>query len=144
MTTIPIPAGPTNKELIDLAYLALGVSDAMFGRTDDEYTSAMTILRAMMQEYPFSQIGFDNFDDNVTERSGIAAAFKTAVAYSLAERLSSTTVQKAMPPASMKTKADSYSRLCAAVNVTPAMSYAAGTPGGSGRRGYRTYITDAS
>lgn len=144
MTTIPIPSGPTNKELIDLAYLALGVSDAMFGRTDDEYAAAMLILRSMMQEYPFDQIGFDNFEDNVSERSGIEAKFKTAVSYSLAERLSSTTVQKAMPLASIKTKADSYSRLCAAVNVTPSMSYAPGTSGGSGRRGYRTFITDAS
>lgn len=144
MTTIPIPAGPTNKELIDLAYLALGVSDAMFGRTDDEYAAAMTILRAMMAEYPFDQLGFDTAEDNVTERSGIEAKYKAAVAYSLAERLSSTTVQKAMPAASMKTKADSYSRLCAAVNATPTMRYANGTQGGSGRRGFRTYITDAS
>lgn len=144
MTTISIPSGPTNKELIDLAYLALGVSDAMFGRTDDEYAAAMTILRSMMQEYPFDQIGFDNVEDNVNERSGIAAQHKTAVSYSLAERLSSTTVQKAMPPASMKTKADSYSRLCASVNVAPTMQYASGTSGGSGRRGYRAYITDAS
>ncbi|MEW9855926.1 hypothetical protein [Novosphingobium sp. M1R2S20] len=144
MTTIPIPSGPSNKEIIDLAYLALGVSDAMFGRTDDEYASAMTILRAMMGEYPFDQLGFDTYDDNVTERSGIDARWKTAVAYSLAERLSSTTVQKAMPSASMKTKADSYSRLCAFVNVAPTMRYADGTAGGSGRRGYRTYITDAS
>lgn len=144
MTTISIATGPTNKEIIDLAYLALGVSDAMFGRTDDEYASAMLILRAMMEEYPFSALGFDYREDNLSERSGIEGRFKTAVAYSLAERLSSVTVQKAMPPASMKTKADSYSRLCAAVNVTPSMTYASGTQGGSGRRGYRTYITDAS
>lgn len=144
MTTIPIPSGPTNKELIDLGYLALGVSDSMFGRTEDEYAAAMTILRAMMGEYPFNQLGFDTFEDNANERSGIEGRFTTAVAYSLAERLSSTTVQKAMPPASMKTKADSYSRLCAAVSVTPSMSYPVGTPGGAGRRGLRTFIADAS
>lgn len=144
MPVIPIPAGPTNKEIIDLAYLALGVSDAMFGRTDDEYASAMTQLRAMMEEYPFNKLGFDYREDNVSERSGIDARFKTAVGYSLAERISSTTVQKAMPSASMKIKADSYSRLCAAVNVTPTMRYAEGSPGGTGRRGYRTFITDAS
>ena len=144
MTTIPIPSGPTNKELIDLAYLALGVSDAMFGRTDDEYASAMTILRAMMSEYPFDQLGFDHTDDNPTERSGIDARHKTAVAYSLAERLSSTTVQKVMPPASMKVKADSHSRLCALMNMPPPMQYASGTGRGSGYRGWRTFITDAS
>jgi hypothetical protein len=147
MPTIPIPAGPTNKELIDLAYLALGVSDAMFGRTDDEYASAMAQLRAMMEEYPFSELGFDYAEDNITERSGIEGRFKTAVSYSLAERLSSTTVQKTMAAASMKIKADSYSRMCAAVNVTPTMRYAQGTPAGAGHRRdwiYRTFITDAS
>lgn len=147
MPTIPISAGPTNKEIIDLAYLALGISDAMFGRTDDEYASAMIMLRAMMEEYPFDQLGFDYTEDNVTERSGIDAKWKTPVSYSLAERLTSNTVNKAMPAGSMKIKADSYSRLCAAVNVTPTMRYAQGTPAGAGHKLRwfgRTFIEDAS
>ena len=89
MTTLPIPAGPLNKEIIDLAYTVLGVSDAMFGRTDEEYASAMTMLRAMMGEWPFDQLGFDTGDARVGSESGIEAKWLTAIGYSLATRIGS-------------------------------------------------------
>ena len=37
---LPIPTGPSNKAIIDRAYMALGLSDSMFGRTQEEYASA--------------------------------------------------------------------------------------------------------
>ncbi len=143
MTEIPIPTGPTNKEIIDLAYLGLGLSDAMFGRTDDEYAGAMVLLRAMMGEYPFDQIGYDMTEARLDEKSNIAAKWLTAVAYSLTERLASAT-NKPVPANTAKVKANAFSRLCSGVNVTPAMTYAQGTPAGSGRRwNSLTYATDA-
>ncbi len=148
MPAIPIPPGPTNKEIIDLAYVGLGLTDAFFGRTDDEYATAMTLLRAMMAEYPFDQIGYDTTDDNLAERSGIEPRWLTAVAYSLTERIVAATPTRQMPPTTFRQKSEAYSKLVASLPV-PKKRYAQGTPAGAGNRsnwrGYdRTFITDAS
>lgn len=146
MTTIPIPDGPTNKEIIDLAYLGLGTTDAMFGRTDDEYASGMVLLRAMMAEYPFNGLGYDMAEARLNERSGIDYQWLTAVGYSLSERIAATTPGKAMLPTTMRQKAIAFSKMVAFVNVTPSMEYSQHTPAGAGNkfpwRG--TFIVDAS
>lgn len=133
MTDIPIPGGPTNKDLIDLAYLALGVSDAMFGRTEEEYASAQKLLRAMMGEYPFDRINYDATNDHPSERSGIPFEYEQAVALCLAERLGPA-ISKSLTAEARARKARSFSMLCAAANVTPSLEYAQGTPSGAGNK----------
>lgn len=137
-TELPIPSGPTNKEIIDRAYQVLGLSDSMFGRTPEEYASAMLPLGGMMLEWPYDQLGFI-FEDaaglRVEEESGIARKYLDAVAYGLAERLAPT-IGKALPAEARKPKNTTYSRLCADVRVATPAQYAAGTPRGAGGRRY--------
>ena len=135
-TEIPIPAGPTVKEILDLAFGAMGTSDVMFGRTENEYEEAAQSLNAMMAEWPFDQTGYI-FEDaaglRIEEEGGIARSNMTAVAYTLAERLASS-LGKSLSPEARKTKNRAYSRLCASVSTIPEAKHAPGTARGSGHR----------
>jgi hypothetical protein len=141
MTVLPIPTGPTNREIIDRAFQILGQSNVMFGRTDEDYADAILTLNAMIMEWPFSEIGFYVESEaglRVDEESGISRAYLNAVAHNLAEQMASTS-GKTLSPEARKTKNRSYSRLCGAVQATPAAQFADGTVRGSGWRRGRTY-----
>ena len=130
---LPIPGGLLNKEIIDLAYTVLGVSDAMFGRTDEEYASAMVMLRAMMGEWPFNQLGFDTGDARVGSRSGIDAKWLTAVGYALALRIGPA-IGKTLAPNAQGVANRAYSALCAAYAVPGQAAWSPGTARGTGHR----------
>lgn len=135
-TELPIPSGPANREIIDRAYQVLGLSDSMFGRTEEEYASAMLPLGAMMLEWPFSLLGYiyeDAAGLRVEEESGIDRKYLDTVAYSLADRIGPT-IGKAIPAGALKTKGRLYSTLCADVAAIPTSGYADATFGGSGHR----------
>lgn len=133
MTTLPIPGGFSNKEVIDAAYLALGLNDAMFGRTAEEYLSGLTLLRMMMGEWPYDQLGFDDAAATVGEESGVARKWLGAVSYALADRIGAT-IGKQVKPGTMKAAAQSFSKLCAAVGNKTSVGFASGTAQGSGHR----------
>lgn len=136
MTTLPIPSGPTNREIIDRAYQLLGLSDSMFGRNEDEYASAMLTLGAVMEEWPYSELGFiveDAAGLRVEEESGISRQWLNAVALGLAENLGPM-IGKALSREAVKLQARAYSRLCSHVAVIPQARYAEGTPKGAGHR----------
>jgi len=138
MTTIlPIPSGPTNREIIDRAYRSMGVSDAMFGRTAEEYAVGVEILASMMLESPFDLLGYDQQDagegNRVEEESGIDRKYLEPVALMLAERLAPA-IGKTLAPHTIKAKNRAYSLLCAAVVTIPAAQYQDGTPRGAGAR----------
>lgn len=147
MTTLPIPSGPTIKEIIDLAFNAMGSSDAMFGHTENEYRDALVSLNSMMSEWPFDQLGYiveDATGVRTEEESGINRGNMTAVSYALAERMAPT-FGKVLAPEARKTKNRTYSRLCAAVGTIPDAQFSDNTPRGSGHRYYgRTYFPKAS
>lgn len=135
-TELPIPSGPTIKEIVDLAFSAVGSSDIMFGNTENEYADAVNSLNAMMSEYPFDQLGYvveDAAGVRLEEESGIARAYQVAVAYSLAERMAPG-MGVSMSARALKTKNNAYSRLCAAVATIPEAEYSPGTPRGIGHR----------
>ena len=141
MTTLPIPSGPTNREIIDRAYQVLGQSNAMFGRTDEDYAEAVHALGAMAEEWPFNLLGFIVENEpglRVDEESGISREWLNAVAYALAEQMAPT-AGKTLSAEARKQKNRSYSRLCAAVAVIPQAEYADATVRGSGWRRGRTY-----
>lgn len=137
MTALPIPSGPTNREIIDRAYQVLGVSDAMFGRTEEEYASALLPLGGMMLEPPFNLLGYDGYDGGlkVEEESGIDRQWLEAVAYGLAERIGPT-IGKTLSPNAEKVKNRLLARITATFAVVPSMEFAAGTPRGSGNRAF--------
>lgn len=138
MTDIPLPSGPTNKELINRAYQVMGLNDSMFGRTAEEYASAVLVLGGMMLEWPFDGLGYDDEDAaglRVEEESGIARKYLETVAYCLAERMAPT-IGKTLSTSAQAIKGRLYSRLSAeqaAANL-PTAGYAAGTPRGSGNK----------
>jgi hypothetical protein len=139
-TVLPIPSGPTNREIIDRAYRSMGVSDAMFGRTPEEYAVGVEILSSMMLESPFDRLGYVQQDggegNRVEEESGIDRKWLEAVGLMLAERLAPV-IGKALAPHTLKAKGRAYSALCAEVMTVPFAKYADGTPRGAGAR-YRT------
>lgn len=141
-TVLPIPAGPTNREIIDRAYRAMSISDAMFGRTLEEYAVGVEILSSMMLESPFDQLGYVQFSggegNRVEEESGIDRKWLEAVGLMLAERLAPA-IGKQLAPHSIRAMSRAYSQLCAAVVTIPAARYQDGTPRGAGAR-YRTSI----
>lgn len=140
MTTLPIPGGFSNKEAIDAAYLALGLSDSMFGRTAEEYGTGLTLLRMMMAEWPFDQIGFNDSVALVSEKSGVAQKWLGVVSYCLADRIGAT-IGKQIKPGSVAAKARSFSMLSAAVGNKSTVKHADGTARGSGHRNpRRTYF----
>ena len=130
---LPIPGGPTNKEIIDHAYMSLGVSDSMFGRTDEEYAAALMLLRGMMGEWPFTALSFDDAVADVGEESGIERRWLSAVAYSLAERIGAT-IGKALVPQFARIKTRSFSELCAALGNQSRVQYARRTAAGAGSK----------
>lgn len=136
-TIIPIPGGPTNREIIDRAYRSMAVSDAMFGRTPEEYAVGVEILSSMMFESPFDLLGYVQQDggegSRVEEESGIARKYLEPVALMLAERLAPV-IGKQLAPGTMKAKNRAYSLLCAAVVKIPDSKYQDGTPRGAGAR----------
>lgn len=135
MTIIPIPSGPTNREIIDRAWQVVGVSDAMFGRTPEEYATGILALGGMMLEWPYDLLGFDIEDAaglRVEQESGIERKWLDAVAHGLAERIASA-IGRPLPPLTMKTKAVLYSRLCS-LQTIPDYQRAPGTFYGAGQR----------
>ena len=147
MTTLPIPSGPTIKEIIDQAFNAMGTSDAMFGHTENEYRDMVVSLNAMMSEWPFDQLGYiveDAAGLRIEEESGIARQYQTAVAYALAER-AAPTFGKVLARETRKVKNRTYSRLCNSVSVIPEAQFADNTPRGNGHRYWRrTFFPRAS
>ncbi len=142
MPVLPIPGGFSNKEAIDAAYLSLGISDSMFGRTAEEYASGLTLLRMMMAEWPWDQLGFDDAAATVGEESGVERKWLAAVGYELGDRIGGA-IGKSMKLGSAKAKARSFSTLCAAVGNQSTVSLANGTPQGSGHRYSDTYFPES-
>lgn len=145
MTEIPIPSGPTNREIIDRAYQIMGLSDSMFGRTPDEYASAMLPLGGMMLEWPYDQLGFiyeDAAGLRVQEESGIPRKYLDAVGYGLAERLAPI-IGKTLSAEARKAKGDRYSRLCGDVGTIPTAEFANATLRGAGGRRFGIWFPPA-
>lgn len=146
MTTLPIPSGPTNREIIDRAYQVLGQSNAVFGRTNEDYAEAVVTLGALAAEWPFDQIGFIVEQEaglRVEEESGIDRKWLNAVAYALAEQMAPT-MGKTLAAEARKQKNRAYSRLCGAVAVITPAEFADATPRGSGWRRGRSYWPTAA
>lgn len=132
---LPVSGGLLNKEIIDHAYLSLGVSDAMFGRTDEEYAAGLSHLRALCGEYPYDQLGFDDAVATVAEESGIDRKWLTAVSTELGVRIGAS-IGKQLAPAFNRIYATSTSKLHAAVGNKSTVTLAPNQPWGAGRRGY--------
>lgn len=128
-----LPVGPSNAEIVNQAYLLLGVSDALFGRTDEEMAAGILLLRSMMGEWPFDRLVYDFTSSTPSAASDVGFAHMTAVAASLAERIASAT-GKQLPVQTRRLRVASYSKLCAAVAVLPDVQFPRNTLAGAGHR----------
>jgi hypothetical protein len=52
-------AGPPKRQIIELAFGDIGSAGYEFGRTPEEINDALLRLNALMREYPFSTLGFN-------------------------------------------------------------------------------------
>jgi len=136
-TIIPIPAGPTNREIIDRAYKAMGAGARGFGLPAEDYADAVEVLSGMMLESPFDLLGYVQQDggegNRVEQESGIDRKYLEPVALMLAERIAPT-IGKQLAPHTLAAKRRAYSLLCAAVVTIPDANYQDGTPKGAGHR----------
>ena len=131
------PNGPTNREIIDRAYKAMGAGARGFGLPAEEYADAVEVLSSMMFESPFDLLGYvqqaAGESNRVEAESGMARKYLEPVALMLAERIAPT-IGKQLSPATMKAKNRAYSLLCASVITIPDTRYKDGTPKGAGHR----------
>jgi hypothetical protein len=136
-TVLPIPSGPTNREIIDRAYKAMGAGARGFGLPAEDYADAVDVLSSMMLESPFDLLGYVQQDggegNRVEDESGIARKYLEPVALMLAERIAPT-IGKTLAPHTLAAKRRAYSLLCAAVVTIPDAKYQDGTPRGLGHR----------
>lgn len=133
--TIPLPQGPQKRTIIDAAYDDCGMAGYVFGRSEEEYSSALRKLNAMMYEYPFSGLGFippDRGDGSIEEPSGIAFKYQNAVSSMLALRLAPQ-MGKALSVEQRKAMSHSMSLLYADVAVPVEMTWPTKTIAGNGK-----------
>lgn len=135
MTTLPLPTGPTNKQLIDRAYDMMGMSGEVFGRPVDEYTLGQRTLNAMMEEWPFNLMGYigaDYGDGDLEEKSGIASKYREGVSAELAMRLAPAK-GKTLAPAMIRTLNRASAIVYADFSVPAQVEFPQGTISGNGR-----------
>lgn len=144
MTALPIRTGPTRKQLIDDAYRACGVSEAVFGRTPEEYADAMAELELLMGEWPWTLTGYvlAESDSTPEEPTGLLPAYREAVALALAERIA-WGIGKQLSPSVSRRARESFSRLCGRVSVVPTAEYAPPTIRGAGARRWGRFFPSA-
>jgi hypothetical protein len=83
-------AGPPKRQIIELAFGDIGSAGYEFGRTPEEISDALLRLNAMMREYPFSSLAYNQPSYGVglpDELSGIPDEYLSVVAAKLALRI---------------------------------------------------------
>jgi hypothetical protein len=136
VTLTLITAGPPKRQIIELAFGDIGSAGYEFGRTPEEVNDALLRLNALMREYPFSTLGYDQPAYGVgrpEDLSGIPDQWLSVVAAKLALRICP------MMGATMSTEAKAnlasgMALLQAAAATIPTMPYQRSTPSGAGSR----------
>jgi hypothetical protein len=129
-------AGPPKRQIIELAFGDIGSAGYEFGRTPEEVSDALLRLNAMMREYPFSTLGYNQPSYGIglpDDVSGIPDEYLNVVAAKLALRICP------MMGATMSTEAKAnltsgMALLQAAAATIPTMPYPHSTPSGAGSR----------
>lgn len=137
MVTLTLSSsGPPKRQIIELAFGDIGSAGYEFGRNPEEVNDALLRLNALMREYPFSTLGYEQPGYGVgspDELSGIPDQWLSVVASKLALRICP------MMGATMSTEAkaslaSSMAQLNAAAATVPSMPFGRGTLAGAGNR----------
>jgi hypothetical protein len=140
-------AGPTKRQIVELAFGDIGSAGYEFGRTPEEVTDALLRMNALMLEYPFSALSYNQPSygaGSPDELSGIPNQWFSVVSLSLAERLCGT-MGATLAPEARKRLTTGMALLHAAVAIIPTMPLAAQTPRGAGARwGFGPFIAETA
>jgi hypothetical protein len=138
--------GVPKRQIIELAFGEAGSAGYEFGRTAEEVNDALLRLNAMMAEYPFSTLAYEQPTygvGNPDEASGIPIQYLNVVASKLALRISPA-MGATMSPEAKANLAMAMSQLNAAAASIPTMPMGNNVPRGSGyRSGFGPYINEA-
>jgi len=136
-TTIPVSAiGPPKSDIIDMAFEDCRLSGFDFDRTPEESLMALRRLNAMMSEWPWSLLGYDNTgygEGGEAELSNLPPDTVHGVSQALALRLM-TAFGKAIPDSFRATAAQSFAYIKGQYAVVPRIPFAPGTLRGAGAR----------
>jgi len=147
MVTLTLSSsGPPKRQIIELAFGDIGSAGYEFGRTPEEINDALLRLNALMREWPFSTLGYEQPVYGVgsaDELSGIDDQWLSVVASKLALRICPM-MGATMSPEAKGAMASSMALLNAAAATIPTMPLAADTPRGAGARwaGRSPFITE--
>jgi hypothetical protein len=127
-------AGPPKRQIIELAFGDIGSAGYEFGRTPEEISDALLRLNAMMREYPFSSLAYNQPSYGVglpDELSGIPDEYLSVVAAKLALRICPV-MGASLSTEAKANLASGMALLNASAATIPTMPFAEGTPRGAG------------
>ena len=127
-------AGPPKRQIIELAFGDIGSAGYEFGRAPEEISDALLRLNAMMREYPFSTLSFNQpaYGNGLPdELSGIPDQWLSVVAAKLALRICPM-MGAAMSTEAKANLASGMALLNAAAATIPTMPFEGNTPRGAG------------
>lgn len=140
--TLPMTGVP-KRNFIEGAFEEWGVNGYEFERTPQEIAKALRRLNAMMQEWPFSMLGYVGSDygvGSVDGLSGVDPAYEQAVTLSLAQRLAPAEGAQ-LSPDTKAVLARSMARLASSVSTIPTAVFMS-SPAGAGNKGRASFISD--
>jgi hypothetical protein len=126
--------GPPKRQLIELAFGDIGSAGYEFGRTAEEVTDALTRLNALMRQWPWSGLGYNQPDNGVgspADSSGISFEAMNAVSAALALRLAPVMGATLSPEARVNLMV-AMSTIYALTATVPTMPFQRNTPRGMG------------
>lgn len=140
-------SGPLKRDIIELAFGELAMAGYEFGRTPDEIRDALLRLNAMMREWPFSTLGYQQPDygnGSAEDVSGVDPQWLNVIASKLALRIAPA-FGASMSPDAKANLATAMSLLQAGAATIPTMPLARNTPRGAGNRGgFGTFINETA
>lgn len=140
------PSGPTKRQIIELGFGKITMPGYEFSKTADEIAEAMTVLSALMLEWPYNVLGFVQptyGTGSADEASGISFEALNGVAAALALRLAAH-FGRALPPAMAADLALSAGKLNALTATIPSMPKDKHTVRGAGVRGFGPFIEESA
>jgi hypothetical protein len=138
--------GVPKRQIIELAFGEAGSAGYEFGRTAEEVNDALLRLNAMMAEYPFSTLAYEQPTygvGNPDEASGIPIQYLNVVATKLALRIAPA-MGATLSPEARANLMTAMSLLNAAAATVPTMPYGRSVPRGAGSaRGFGPFIAES-
>lgn len=133
---ISTPVGRPKRDIIELAFDDCGLAGYEFDRSPEEQGVALRKLNALMMEWPWNQLGYNQPSygaGQVEGPSGIPDFAINAVAQYLALRIAPG-IGNTLSPEARASMVQSRATLFAQLATVPSMAMPGNTPRGTGQR----------